>query len=234
MLLASTASTPSSRGDCRNASPGPGRGPATTGPSSSRSPCGSRPTRRSWSPAPYASCSRSTPRERRPRLRRRRAVDRVGPRRQPRLRRPGAHPRQHRAASRRRRLAGAGAVPRAAGARRAHPRHRRARQPARRRRRRPQGGRGRRAVAAPPRPRRHREGRADRGAQGTQARGAAADGLFGPEALFGFQWQLALHGDAADRRGDGPARGRRDADHQAPRQLDRRRLPRCSSAPSAG
>ena len=39
--------------------PGPVR--ATTGPSSSRSRCGSRPTRRSWSPAPYASCSRCTP-----------------------------------------------------------------------------------------------------------------------------------------------------------------------------
>ncbi|UUZ61025.1 hypothetical protein [Nocardioides sp. B-3] len=39
--------------------PGPGR--ATTDLSSSRSPCGSRPTRRSWWPAPYASCSGSTP-----------------------------------------------------------------------------------------------------------------------------------------------------------------------------
>ena len=58
-------------------------------------------------------------------------------------------------------------------------------------------------------------------------------GLFGPDALFGFSWQLALHGDAlSDEEMDDLAR-RRDADHQDPRQLDDRRLRGAQAGPQA-
>ncbi len=55
-------------------------------------------------------------------------------------------------------------------------------------------------------------------------------GLFGPDAMFAFDWRLALRNEAgragqqpADRRGDGHARRGHDADHPAPRQLGRDR-----------
>ena len=56
-----TGSTPTSPAASRSGSPGPGSGATTTAPSWSTSRCGSRPTRRSWSRAPCASCSRSWP-----------------------------------------------------------------------------------------------------------------------------------------------------------------------------
>ena len=173
-------------------------------------------------------------RERRPRLRCRRALDRVRPRRESRLRRPRAHPRQHRAACGRRRVAGARALPRAARPRRADPRHRRARQPARHRRHRPQGGRGRRALAAPPRPRRHREGRADRGAEGSPARGGAADRALRPGGAVRLPVAARAARRRADRRGDGPARRRRDARSSRSATTGPSSIRRCSSAPSAG
>ncbi len=37
--------------------------------------------------------------------------------------------------------------------------------------------------------------RVELGAAGTKREEALQDGLFGPDALFGFQWQLALHGE---------------------------------------
>ena len=49
---------------------------------------------------------------------------------------------------------------------------------------------------------------------------ALQTGLFGADQMFSFQWQVALHGEVADRGGDGPARQVRGADPPAARQLD--------------
>ena len=52
------------------------------------------------------------------------------------------------------------------------------------------------------------------------------DGLFGPQALFGFEWQLSLHGEElTDEEMDELARTDQP-DHQAARQLGRGRLRR--------
>ena len=149
------------------------------------------------------------------------ALDRVRTRRHARLRRPGPHPRQHRAAGRGRRLAGARPAARAAGARRDHPRRGRARRPARGRPAGAQGPRRRRAVAAQPGPRPDRGDRAPPRVR--EAGGAAHRRALRP----GLAVLLHLAAGAARRPahpgGDGPAgRGHRPGG-PAPRQLDGRR-----------
>ena len=180
----------------------------TTAPSWSPSRCGSRPTRRSWSPARCGWSCRCTTRRTRctsatPPL----LWTEAGPA-QPRLRRPGPHPRHHRAARGRRGLAGARPAARAAGARPDHPRHRRAGQPARRRRARRSTARASTCSGRAPRPRPDRTRRCSTGPAGAP-RGAAATGLFGPDALFAFRWQVALHGDPlTDEEMDAAGRAR--------------------------
>ena len=147
----------------------------------------------------------------------------------PRVRRPGPDPRRHRAAGGGRGLAGPRPAARAAGARRDHPRRRRAGEPAR-------------ATASRP----WRRGGVDvlwprslgRDLTATAVAGPRSDGpeagARGPaperrararEAVFGFRWQLALHGepltdeemDQPRRRGVAPAAAARRLDGRRPR-----------------
>ena len=142
---------------------------------------------------------------------------------EPRVRRPGPHPRQHRAAGGGRRLAGARPAARAAGARRDHARHRRAGQPARGRRRRAEGPRRRRAVAAQPRPRPDRHHGARPRPAGARASSRWSTGCSAPTSLFAFNWQIALHGDPLTEEEMDQLAGVGGADPQAARQLDRHR-----------
>ena len=59
-------------------------------------------------------------------------------------------------------------------------------------------------------------------------------GLFGPEAMFAFKWQVALHGEPAQRRRDAPAGERGEPGPQAARRLDRRRPGRSRARPRSG
>ena len=107
---------------------------------------------------------------------------------------PGAAQRRHRAAPGGRRLAGARPAARAAGARPDHARRRRARRPARGRRR-ALCARGVDVLLAARPAAASCEPRAGRGRRGCARASPLMTGLFGPEALFAFDWRLALHGD---------------------------------------
>ena len=138
-------------------------------------------------------------------LRRGGALDRVRARREPRVRRPGAHPRGDRAARRGRGVAGARPAGRAAGARPDHPRHRRAGEPAVRRRRGAGRLRGGRPLAAQPGPGPHGD-RGPRAGVGRARGQRAADRAVRcrPDVQLPVAGGAARRG--ADRGGDGPAR----------------------------
>ena len=199
----------------------------------SRSRCASRPTRRSWSRARSGWCCRCTTSSN-PLHLCDAALLWTGDAGRPRLRRPGPHPRRHRAAGGRARLAGARPAARAAGARRDHPRHRRARLASSTTGSARCGGCGvdvlwPRSLGRDLTTRAALEHRDERAQEGP-----LMTGLFGPDAMFAFKWQVALHGEPlTDAEMDQLAdRGQPGA--QAARRLDRRRPARSPARPASG
>ena len=126
----------------------------------------------------------------------------------------------------RRRLAGARPAAGAAGARPDRARQRRAGQPARRGRGRARRPGDRRDVAAQPGPRpdRHRRARPARPPSGAAVREEPLQtGVLTEEALFAFNWQLALHGDPLTPEEMDDLAARRLADPPAARPVGGRR-----------